>query len=788
MTLLTGVLLILLGCTASAQEPVIEIPPAELLVETNDFQCPGPPISPDDTWDALTEGKNLALNRPYRFVREPNYAVTRDDGDATQLTDGELAAGDRIWFSKNAVGWRGCEPPAMVVIDLGEVSAIDAVVARMQGGGSYQGGFRFPRKFEVYVSDDEQTWHRVDSVSKRIFADQQGAVYDLPECDDLFPPGEPYVHPFNFGGLNTRGRYVALQVWFTGSYHAMDEIAVMAGDHDPDDVEFDADQQVDLVLEGVELVYPLPYLQVPTNVAGQFTLMVRDSRQEASGPVTVRIAVPEAVELSRPGKNLFARDEIQRDGEPYVEYALRMDQAPRYLHWLYVEADAEDLGPMYFRAGTEQPWQTLPLRAIEIPKAPALEHLLLALGWTGLRLQMDWPGQPEVFCHLGFTHASVGSWETPAALAKPEAEESQRWIEDVARPAGMKLIMIDSPWHIMEHLWGGEEGFEEAYIQTDPPKKSLCLSYRGEYFQREVQRLVDRFRFRRPEVIFFDVECFGPAGRGLADCARCTAIAQERGVEPNELASALFAEAATEIANALNAAADDLGIPHPKIGYYQCGVGWVYHNVLDFEKLYPEAAQIANPEFYGQLWPPGAARAVRFHKPQDPEIPIILWTSPGTATWDGEAPPPWMFDSTMEALFNGCSGQIYFTARFLSPGDLMAQAQAAILAAPVEDIITSAKIIEDAEVLTKSGHVSAIRSRQGASPEMLVLLAEYQHTGPAEVTVRMPVEETAEVVDLLTREVIGTISPDDATITARIEGAYRSRPFYIGRRWEERAG
>ncbi|MGM0493129.1 MAG: discoidin domain-containing protein [Armatimonadota bacterium] len=786
MLALIGTVLLLTACVAGAQEPMIEIPPADLLeMAPNDFQRRGPEISAGDTWEALTSGENLALGRAYRFVREPNYAVTRDAGDATQLTDGEFAPGDRIWFSKQAVGWRGCEPPAMVVIDLGEVHAIDAVVARVQGGGSYQGGFRFPRRFDVYVSDDERTWHRVDSVSKRIYADQQGALYDLPESDDLFPAGEPYVHPFHFGDLQTRGRYVALQMWFSGSYHAIDEIAVMAGDHDPDTVEFDSAQQAELVLDGVELVYPLPWLQVPTNVAGGFTPMVRESREDLGGEVTFRFHVPAAVELSWLGEQEFARSDVQRDGQAYAEYLLTLKKPPNQLRWFYVQADSDDLAPMYFRAewdGGAQPWQALPLRTIEIPQAPPLEHLIFALGWTGSAMQMNWPGQPEVLTHLGFTHASVGSWETPGTLANSEAAESQQWIDEVARPAGLKLVMTDSPWHIMQSLWGGEEDFEEAYMQSGEENRNLCVGYRGEYFQREVQRLVDRFRFRKPEVIFFDVECFGPAGRGLADCARCLRIARERGVESEELASDLFTEAATEIANALNAAADDLDIPRPKIGYYQCGVGWVYHNVLDFEKLYPEAAEIANPEFYGQLWPPGAAQDVRFHKPADPEIPIVLWTSPGTATWDGEAPPPWMFDATMEALFNGCSGQVYYTPWFLSPGDLQSQAHAAIIVAPVEDIISRAEIVEDVAVMTDTGHVSAIRS----SGEMLVLAAEYEQMGPAEVTARVPVDGEVEVVDLLTREVIGRLSPEADTITARIEGAYRSRPFYVGTRWDER--
>jgi len=772
-------------CAATAALAQIEVPPAELLApEHNDFPRRGPAISLDDSWEALTAGENLALGRSYRFARTPDYGSTRDEGDATQLTDGQIIPGHHIWYSKQAVGWAGCEPPALIAIDLGEVRAIDAVVAHVQGGGARTASLRYPRRFDVFVSDDGEAWQLMDSISKRVYADQEGTLFDLPESDSAEAPGFPHTHAFNFGDLRTRGRFVALQMAFDGSYSAIDEIAVMAGDHDPADVT-SVGEPVRLVLDGVEALYPLPSLMVPSNLAGGFTLSARDSRTDPSGPVTYRITVPATVTLGWRGEEPFERTEVDLDGLPCADYALTLTGRQAAVRYVYIQGDLDGPAQMRFHAeggGVVQPEQTLRLLPIEIPPAPRTEHLFFALGWTGLGLQMDWAGSPEVFGQLGFTHASVGSWETPAALERPEAAEGQRWVDEQARPAGLKLVMIDSPWHIMESLWRGEEDFAEAYMQTDPPRKSLCLSYRGEYFQREVQRLVARYRYRQPEVILFDVECFGAAGRDLDKCARCSAIAAERGVEPKELASDLFAEAAREIAGALNAAADELGRPRPLIGYYQCGPGWVYHNVLDFAKLYPEGAQISNPEVYAQCWPPAAAEVVRRHKPADPAIPTIIWTSPGTANWDGEAPFPRLFDTTLELLFNGALGSVYYTPSYLSPGDLLAQAQAVWVAAPVEDIIAESTLVEGATCETEGGHVSAISS----GDEMLVLVGEFVHLGPRELTARLPVGESAQVVDLFTRVPIGTISPEDNQLTVRIEGAYRTRAFYVGRGWDTR--
>ena len=181
-------LLILIAAACVAQP--IQVPPAELLApRANDFPRRGPEILLDDTWEDLTASENLALGKPYRFCRTPNYGVTRDAGDVTDLTDGKAVGGDHIWYYKSSVGYSGAEPSPIICIDLGQVQAIDAVVAHVQGGGSHQAGLRYPLRFDVYVSDDDETYHLADSVSKRVYEDQQGALFDLPESADAMAPG-----------------------------------------------------------------------------------------------------------------------------------------------------------------------------------------------------------------------------------------------------------------------------------------------------------------------------------------------------------------------------------------------------------------------------------------------------------------------------------------------------------------------------------------------------------------------------------------------------------------------
>ena len=425
-------------------------------------------------------------------------------------------------------------------------------------------------------------------------------------------------------------------------------------------------------------------------------------------------------------------EEATATGEPatHTEYSLTRDGPVSGLGYLYVRADGPVSGEMLLRAECEgyvQPEQRVKLVPIEIPQAPGLKQLFLALGWTGVDVQRKRPGAPAALTHLGLTHASVPSWETPAHYEKPDTAEGQRWLDEDAREAGLKVCMTDSPFHIGESLWRREPEFAEAYMQTDPPTKRLCLSYRGEYYEREIERIAQRYRYRKPDFVFFDVECFGGGNKRVVECARCKELLEQRGCTPEELVTDLYAETARNIAEAVNKAADDMGREHPTIGYYHVGPGYVYHGVFDFAKMYPAGVQLANPEVYVRCWPPAVAEIVRKDKAACPEgCQVVTWTSPGTLNWEGECPPARLFDALMETFFNGATGTLYYTPKNLSPGDLLAQAHATQVVAPVEDIVHDSELAEGVVARDGEGHISAIRS----GDEMLVLVADFEHLAP----------------------------------------------------------
>jgi len=167
---------------------------------------------------ALAAGDNIALGKPYTMAPAPNYwhkGCTEPD-DAIQLTDGEVASGPgQLWVQKLMVGWQNTEW-VTVVIDLGEVQAIDRVCMHSITG---YGGVAFPSHINVAVSDDSRTWLVVGDMSS-----ERAVGYTIPDADGWAywfetPPG-----------LAARGRYVRVAFKREGWFVFCDEIEVHGGD------------------------------------------------------------------------------------------------------------------------------------------------------------------------------------------------------------------------------------------------------------------------------------------------------------------------------------------------------------------------------------------------------------------------------------------------------------------------------------------------------------------------------------------------------------------------------
>jgi hypothetical protein len=157
---------------------------------------------------------NLALNKPYTWNTKPNYTFTIDDGDATQLTDGQYTEG-RFWVERSTVGWMHTSAGRVVItIDLGEVQSIGGFSINSAAGNS---GVHWPAYIHVLVSDDNAHYR---------------AVTDLAQTSP--PPAGGYaVHRYEAHDIRARGRYVTFVIIPDGIFAFADEIEIYAGNGEP---------------------------------------------------------------------------------------------------------------------------------------------------------------------------------------------------------------------------------------------------------------------------------------------------------------------------------------------------------------------------------------------------------------------------------------------------------------------------------------------------------------------------------------------------------------------------
>ncbi|MGE5530930.1 MAG: discoidin domain-containing protein [Bacteroidota bacterium] len=160
----------------------------------------------------VAPGPNIALGKPYTLQPAPNYGLSADAGDKTQLTDGEYTVG-YFWAQKTTVGWSGANP-VIVTIDLGKVEPIAGMAYDTAAGVA---SVSWPTSILIMVSDDGKTWTSA------------GDLINLATKASGPPPPTPYaVHKFATDQLKTHARFVKLFVEQT-PYAFVDEIEVYQG-------------------------------------------------------------------------------------------------------------------------------------------------------------------------------------------------------------------------------------------------------------------------------------------------------------------------------------------------------------------------------------------------------------------------------------------------------------------------------------------------------------------------------------------------------------------------------
>ena len=142
--------------------------------------------------------------------------MTRDDGDADQLTDGVYVDAKPIWLSRKCVGWNTKDGKTVsVTLDLGEDKSIEGFSWNTAFGN---GGVKFPKSIEVYVSVDGENWGHVGDLLAKATLERV-----------MPPPGSYHVYRAWSRKMPCHGRYVKfLSLQMTHCF--CDEIEVYRGD------------------------------------------------------------------------------------------------------------------------------------------------------------------------------------------------------------------------------------------------------------------------------------------------------------------------------------------------------------------------------------------------------------------------------------------------------------------------------------------------------------------------------------------------------------------------------
>ena len=164
------------------------------------------------------------------------------------------------------------------------------------------------------------------------------------------------------------------------------------------------------------------------------------------------------------------------------------------------------------------------------------------------------------------------SWETigfngvngfPRYFSKKEDAVRNAFFDQV-RKRGMSVIMTDSPIHAMP---GKDKKGHEMNCLV-PNMVAVCPSYRGKFYQAEVQRIKNCVIKSKPDLVFFDIEAWYRSHMTAKKCSRCLEKQKASGLSMDEYTKRAASETVRDFTSAVAEGAKEAGIKVPPVGLY----------------------------------------------------------------------------------------------------------------------------------------------------------------------------------------------------------------------------
>lgn len=217
-------------------------------------------------WLDITRGENVALGKTITSSMAPNYPHAPNNR-LENLLDGKVSMREdgKLLFAPEAFAIAGggiIDNGLQLVVDLHQVYPIRTIAMRVMGGGATVSQ-QVPGRITVLASADGIEFYEVDTFHK-LGLDESGAA----NGKNLFyleETGENFVFPIRFTDLRIKARYIVFQISSARSF-VSDEIAVIKGDFDIGEVEFQPEAKRIFIREGIGLYPDKNVLAVSSNV------------------------------------------------------------------------------------------------------------------------------------------------------------------------------------------------------------------------------------------------------------------------------------------------------------------------------------------------------------------------------------------------------------------------------------------------------------------------------------------------------------------------------------------
>lgn len=695
------------------------------------------------------------------------------------MTDGQFSDAQNNWLWRDRTGvaeWK-YEGIIHMAVDLEEPHRISEIAIRLLGG-SYEWGGQgksFPSLVEAFVSQDGKNYIKVGEFSRWKEGDFE--KFSVPGDD-----GTAWVHNLQFQDMDVTGRWVGLRVYGHGMA-ATDELTVL-GRPETEGEEANSARRGEpsgFTIHSPYLYFHKPYIELATNAVLPVPVGLRAPSAKRKYALTLTLDVPHGLELAGGSLGTAKIEDLSPEllGDGTQRYQIRLSGSASHPMWnqkhagkFFFQASGwqdNQQGELVYRfeddAGWSSPEKRISVRAVEVPEAPRLKKIMASLGWWYVPQTQSWPDALNAFRTIGlntfaFSIAESTDWDEEGSLVTTLREFQE---------AGFMASVTDLTIRRMEKTYEKDPEifcqFADGEVSNAP-----CPSYRGPFWEKEVERFANMMATIQPNFHSSDIEIWKAADRADFDfshqaketrtCTRCQRDFEASGLSNGDVwkrhkGLEMWRELMTAAREAM---IERGGSGEFRVSGYNFRPGQTYQTVWNFNMLFnaglldhSQVSTYTSLYPYHIAWIGDRVREDR-EKVEANGGSVMPWLTPGDA---GPLPGEAFQWSLLESFANGADGIWFWSHRLWDAELLIAYNRVIRAIAPVEEVITEGKLIGDAVAIQGPGRVSGMR----LGDRMILLVADYAGESEGRLTLELEVPEGSSLRNLLQDTVIAERIP-----------------------------